>query len=160
MTICGDPDTAEGPESIRAALFRVGTAVTFHNFLILGVKSLGIQMTDTATFDQVNNNTTQISTGIVAGPSTAFHAQVAPFFASGRFPNVRVNPGNVGLSAVDCARHENPEFQPSLASLAGGQMAPVLPPNDGFFEPVTFVGAVPPSPDDDWTDGWTAYPQR
>ncbi len=32
----------------------------------------------------------------------------------------------------------------SMASLAGGQMAPIQPPNDGFFEAVTFIGAVPP----------------
>jgi len=29
-----------------------------------------------------------------------------------------------------------------------------------FFEAVTFIGAVPPAPADDWTRGWTSYPQR
>lgn len=65
-----------------------------------------------------------------------------------------------GLSAA-CFNHENPNFQPtSIATLAGGQLAPMQPPNDGFFEPVTFLGAVPPPPADDWTRGWTSYPQR
>ena len=65
-----------------------------------------------------------------------------------------------GLSA-NCFRHDNPDFAPtSLATLAGGQMSPIQPPNDGFFDPATFIGAVPPPPDDDWTQGWTSYPQR
>jgi hypothetical protein len=83
---------------------------------------------------------------------------VAPFINSGRFPNVIVN-RDAGLT--DCFNHENPNFQPtSVATLAGGQLAPAIPPNDGFFEAVTYIGAVPPAPSDDWTKGWTAYPQR
>jgi hypothetical protein len=161
MTICGDPDRNEGAESVRAALFRVGTAVTLRNFLILGSKNLGVQMNDTATLDQVNNGTTQIGAGVIAGPATPLHASVAQFVASGRFPNVLTNPPNVGVSAADCARHESPSFQPtSIASLAGGQMAPIQPPNDGFFETVTFIGAMPPAPGEDWTAGWTSYPQN
>jgi hypothetical protein len=59
-----------------------------------------------------------------------------------------------------CFNHSAPSFRPtSAATLAGGQLAPIQPPNDGFFEAVTFIGAVPPPPQDDWTTGWTAYPQ-
>jgi hypothetical protein len=142
-------------------LFRVGTAVTLRNFLILGSKNLGVQMNDAATIDQVNNGTTQIGAGVISGPATPLHSSVAPFVASGRFPNVLTNPGNIGVSALDCANHPNPNFQPtSIATLAGGQLAPILPPNDGFFEVVTFIGAVPPAPELDWTAGWTSYPQQ
>jgi hypothetical protein len=160
MTICGDPDTSEGGESFRAVLFRRGTAVTFRNFLVRA-RTLGLQLTDPATLDQVNNGTTQIGAGVIWGPASA--AAIAPtaqtFINSGRFPNVRVGVDG-GLSA-NCFRHDNPDFAPtSLATLAGGQMSPIQPPNDGFFEPVTFIGAVPPPPDDDWTQGWTSYPQR
>ena len=63
--------------------------------------------------------------------------------------------------SAGCFDHENVNFQPvSVATLAGGQLAPIQPPNDGFFEAVTFIGAVPPAPADDWTRGWTSYPQR
>jgi hypothetical protein len=158
MTICGDPDTNEGREAFRAVLFRRGTAVTFRNFLIRA-RTLGMQMADQATIDQVNNGSTQIGAGVIWGAATPLHSSVAPFVNSGRFPDVRVGVDG-GLSA-DCFRHDNPDFRPtSIATLAGGQLAPILPPNDGFFEPVTFIGAVPPPPDDDWTQGWTAYPQR
>jgi hypothetical protein len=159
MTICGDPDRNEGAESVRAVLFRRGTAVTFRNFVIAGAKTLGMQIDGGATLDQVNNGTTQIGSGIISGPATPLHASVQPFVASGRFPNVRVG-GETGLSA-NCFRHENPDFRPtSVATAAGGQIAPIQPPSDGFFEAVTFIGAVPPAPADDWTQGWTSYPQN
>ncbi len=159
MTICGDPDRNEGAESVRAVLFRRGTGVTFRNVLITGSKTLGMQIDGAATLAEVGNNTTQIGAGVISGPTTPLHASVAPFVASGRFPDLRVNV-DTGLSP-DCSRHESPNFQPtSIATLAGGQLAPIIPPNDGFFETVTFIGAVPPPPQDDWTTGWTSYPQR
>ena len=56
---------------------------------------------------------------------------------------------------------QRPNFQPSgIATLAGGQLAPIQPPNDGFFEAVTFIGAVPPAPAANWMDGWTSFPQN
>ena len=159
MTICGDPDRNEGGESVRAVLFRRGTAVTFRNFVILGSKTLGIQIDGAATLEQVNNGTTQIGAALVIGPATPLHASVAPFVASGRFADLRVA-GEPGISVGDCSNHEAPNFRPTLASLAGGQMTPIQPPNDGFFEPVTFIGAVPPLPADNWMDGWSSFPQR
>ena len=158
-TICGDPDTNEGVEGFRAVLFRRGTAVTFRNFLITGSRNLGMQIDGTATLEQVTNGTTQIGSGVIWGVATPLHASAQPFVASGRFPNVRVNVDG-GLSS-DCFNHPAPNFQPtSAATLAGGQLAPIQPPNDGFFQTVTFIGAVPPAPQDDWTTGWTSYPQR
>lgn len=158
-TICGDPDINEGVEGFRAVLFRRGTAVTFRNFLITGSRNLGMQIDGTATLEQVTNGTTQIGSGVIWGVATPLHASAQPFVASGRFPNVRVNVDG-GLSS-DCFNHPEPNFQPtSAATLAGGQLAPIQPPNDGFFQTVTFIGAVPPAPQDDWTTGWTSYPQR
>jgi hypothetical protein len=159
MTICGDPDRNEGGESVRAVLFRRGTAVTFRNFLITGSKTLGMQIDGASTLDQVNNGTTQVGAGVIWGPTTPLHASAQPFVTSGRFPNVRTNVDG-GLSS-NCFNHENPDFRPtSAATLAGGQLAPIQPPNDGFFEAVTFIGAVPPAPGEDWTQGWTSFPQQ
>jgi hypothetical protein len=158
MTICGDPDRNEGAESVRAVLFRRGTAVTFRNFVIAGSKTLGMQIDGGTTVEQVNNGTTQIGAGIISGPATPLHAGVVPFVNSGRFPGVRVG-GSTGLSA-GCFNHENPDFRPTgIATAAGGQISPIQPPNDGFFEAVTFIGAVGPNLLDDWTQGWTSYPQ-
>ena len=88
---------------------------------------------------------------------------VLEVLGSGQFPNIRLGAtdAQVGISMTGCADHENPGFQPSgVATLAGGQITPIQPPNDGFFEAVSFIGAVPPSPADNWMTGWTAFPQR
>jgi len=163
MTLCGDPDRNEGGESVRAANIRRGTAVTLRNFLVTGFKTTGIQFDGAATLDQVNNGTTQVGAGVIWGIPTPAHSSITPFIASGRFPSVRTTAtdAEVGISAAGCSNHENPNFQPSgVATLAGGQIAPIQPPNDGFFEAVTFIGAVPPAPADNWMTGWTSFPQR
>ncbi len=160
ITMCGDPDRNEGGESNRAMLFRRGTAVTFRNFLVTGFKTTGMQFDGAATINQINSGTTQVGAGVIWNITTPLHSSAAPFVASGRFPNVRVNVDG-GVPTAACSNHAAPSFRPtSVATLAGGQLAPIQPPNDGFFEPVTFIGAVPPAPADDWTLGWTAYPQQ
>lgn len=155
-TFCGD--RLQGPESTRAILFRRGTAVTFRNFLVTGYKTTGLQIDGTSTLEQVNNGTTQIGAGVIWNVPTPLHSGVVPFVQSGRFPSVRINVDG-GLSP-ECFNHDAPNFQPvSAATLAGGQLAPIQPPNDGFFDAVTFIGAVPPAPQPNWMDGWTAFPQ-
>lgn len=155
-TFCGD--RLQGPESTRAILFRRGTAVTFRNFLVTGYKTTGLQIDGASTLQQVNNGTTQIGAGVIWNVPTPLHSGVVPFVQSGRFPSVRINVDG-GLSP-ECFNHDAPNFQPvSAATLAGGQLAPIQPPNDGFFDAVTFIGAVPPAPQPNWMDGWTAFPQ-
>jgi len=163
ITMCGDPDRNEGGEGPRAANLRRGTAFTIRNFLVTGFKSVGIQISDSATSAQVDNGTSQMGAGVAWGMTTNMHSSVNGFITSGRFPSVRTTAtdAEVGISAAGCSNHENPNFQPSgVATLAGGQMAPIQPPNDGFFEAVTYIGAVPPAPADNWMTGWTSFPQR
>jgi hypothetical protein len=160
VTLCGDPDTNEGGESPRAANIRRGTAFTIRNFLVTGFKTVGFQISDANTSAQVDNGTSQMGAGVAWGMPTNMHASVMTYITSGRFPNVRVGV-DPGLSTAACSNHAAPNFQPSsIASLAGGQLAPILPPNDGFFEAVTFIGAVPPAPAPNWMDGWTSFPQN
>src|SRR5690606_13859446 len=72
-------------------------------------------------------------------------------------PSVRV--ADPGLT--DPFNLEVPNFRPAgLATLAGGQLAPAVPPNDGFFEVAPFIGALSPDPGQDWTLGWTDYALR
>lgn len=169
FTLCGDPDRNEGGEGPRAIIFRRGTAFTFRNFLVTGFKSTGIQVenTNTATTAQIDNGTSQMGAGVVwnigvtgGSAGTPLHSSVTPYVTSGRFPDVRTNV-DPGVSTAACSNHPSPNFQPSsLQTLAGGQMAPILPPNDGFFQVTTYIGAVEPAPHDDWTKGWTAFPQQ
>jgi len=171
ITLCGDPDTAEGAEGPRGANLRRGTAFTIRNFLVTGFKATGFQISDGATVAQVDNGTSQMGAGVAWGVRNAttgvaganMHSSVTPFITSGRFPSIRVGvtDAEAGISAANCSNHENPNFQPTgVATLAGGQITPIQPPNDGFFEAVTFIGAVPPAPADNWMTGWTSFPQR
>jgi len=167
ITLCGDPDRNEGGESTRAANLRRGTAFTIRNFLITGFKSVGFQISDAATLAQVDNGTSQMGAGVAWGmgvtggaAGTAMHSSVMTYVNRGRFPGIRTNV-DPGVSTTGCANHERPNLQPSgIATLAGGQMAPIQPPNDGFFDAVTFIGAVPPAPAANWMDGWTSFPQN
>ena len=162
VTLCGDPDTNEGGEGARAIIFRRGTAFTLRNFLVTGSKATGIQIetTNTATTGQVNNGTSQMGAGVVWGIPTPLHSSVTAFTSTGRFTDVRTNV-DPGVSTTGCSNHVEPNWQPSsLQTLAGGQIAPIVPPSDGFFEVTTYIGAVAPFPAEDWTKGWTSFPQR
>jgi hypothetical protein len=169
LTICGDP-TGIGSEVQRGSNLRRGTAFTIRNFLITGMRQgFQIETSNTATTGQVDNGTSQMGAGAswnnlnaqgVVTPGQAMHSSVTTYINTGRFPNIVLNQP-AGLNSATCnASIVNPNLQPPLASLAGGQLAPILPPNDGFFEPVTFIGAVPPAPAPNWMDGWTAFPQN
>jgi hypothetical protein len=160
LTMCGDRDTNEGGESPRAANLRRGTAFTIRNFLITGFKTVGFQISDAATVAQVDNGVSQMGAGVSWNITTPMHASVTTYISSGRFPNIRTNV-EPGVSTAACSNHEAPNFQPSsIATLAGGQLAPIQPPNDGFFDAVTFIGAVPPAPAENWMNGWTSFPQN
>jgi hypothetical protein len=163
VTICGDPNGLAS-EVQRAANLRRGTAFTIRNFLITGMRQgFQIETTNTATTAQVDNGTSQMGAGVSWGnvsAANAMHSSVTTYTNSGRFPNVVLNQA-AGISAAACnASNLNPALQPPLASLAGGQLAPIQPPNDGFFDAVTFIGAVPPAPTPNWMDGWTSFPQN
>ena len=169
VTICGDP-AGIGSEVQRGANLRRGTAFTIRNFLITGMRQgFQIETTNTATTGQVDNGTSQMGAGAswnnlnaqgVVTPANAMHASVMTYMSTGRFPNIILNQA-AGLNSAACnASIVNPNLQPPLASLAGGQLAPMQPPNDGFFEAVTFIGAVPPPPAPNWMDGWTSFPQN
>ena len=163
ITMCGDPDRDEGGEGPRAANFRRGTAFTMRNFLITGFKSTGFQISDATTSAQVTAGLTRMDAGVAWNIPTPMHSSVSAFISSGAFTKITVGAtdAQVGISTAGCSNHENPQFQPSgVATLAGGQIAPIQPPNDGFFEAVTFIGAVPPAPADNWMTGWTSFPQR
>jgi hypothetical protein len=167
ITLCGDPDRNEGGESSIAMTLRRGTAFTIRNFLVTGFKTSGpqVETSNTATTGQIDNGTSQMGAGVIWGigagtTAAALHTSIAGYVNSGRFPNVRINE-DPGVSTTACASHDNPNFQPSsVGTLAGGQLAPIQPPNDGFFQAVTFIGAVPPAPGDNWMTGWTSFPQR
>ena len=161
LTLCGDRDTNEGTESVRGMLLRRGTAGEIRNFIITNFKNVGLEVNGTSSIREANAGNLRVSNGVIfntgAGGTTYSATATTPLFNS-VFPNVRrgENPG-IG----NCSNHEAPDFLPTgIATVAGGQLAPATPPNDGFFEVTSFIGAFHPDPTRNWAAGWTSFPQR
>jgi hypothetical protein len=85
-----------------------------------------------------------------ATPSMPLDFPERMIFMDASWSNREVDPG----MPTDAFSLTSPKFALGAGSAALGGGA--TPPSDGFFEPATFVGAVGA---EDWTQGWTAYPQ-
>ena len=159
MTLCGDPDRNEGAESPRARLFRRGTAVTFRNFLITGFKTTGMQIDGADARRRSTMARRRWAPGSSGASRPTLHASVAPYVTSGRSRTF------VSASIRACRRSllqpRGAEFPAGLHRDARGR--PVGADSTAerrLLRAVTFIGAVPPAPAEDWTAGWTSYPQR
>ena len=161
ITLIGDPDANEGNESDDGMEIREGTAGIIRNFIVMGFKENGIDFSNTSTLNQWANGSLSLSNGIMfnngllSGTAT-FDSNSRPLLTAVS-SIVVANPG-----LIDPFNHDNPNFRPSsVATLAGGQLAPAAPPNDGFFEVTTFIGALSPDPAQDWTrTGWANFDRR
>lgn len=157
-TIIGNHDYTGGTSF--AAVLRRGTGGHYYNHIITGFPT-GLEMRDQATKDQADAANLFFKSSILFN-NDANNANFPPaqatgdivestYFTDPTWSNRFVDPG---LPAASTSRTA-PSFQPAAgaAALTGG----ATPPNDGFFDATaTFVGAVGA---DDWTAGWTAYPQ-
>ncbi len=84
-------------------------------------------------------------------PQAANDIDEAGYMTTAAWNNRFVDPGLPAARNALAA----PDWKPTAgaAALTGG----ATPPSDGFFDATaTFVGAIGP---DDWTQGWTTYPQ-
>jgi hypothetical protein len=161
ITFIGDPDTAEGDESDDGFELREGTGATIRNFIVMGFKENGIDYSNTSTLTQASQGVLSLANGIVYNNGllvgTATFDSNSRSFLTG--VSTIVTGRDPGL--VDPYNLDNPNFRPSgVATLAGGQLAPATPPNDGFFEVTTFIGALSPNAAEDWTHGWTNFDRR
>jgi len=157
ITLIGDPDTNEGNESDDGFELRAGTGGIFRNFVIMGFKENGIDLADSRTVANVGDGSLQISHGIVTQTSSLGGSPIdstATGAGIAAVPTILVG-ADPGL--VDPYNLDAPNYRPTgAATLAGGQLAPAVPPNDGFFDVTTFIGALSPDPAQDWTlGGWT-----
>lgn len=145
-----------------ATVFRRGTGGRYYNHIISGFPK-GLEMRDTATSDQATAGMLAMSHSIffhndALADSNNWPAAQATgdineqgILMAGELGNREVDPG-LRADATDLTA---PDFTlpAGAAALTGG----ATPPNDGFFDPsATFVGAMGT---EDWTEGWTAYPQ-
>jgi hypothetical protein len=155
MTLIGDPDVNEGPESTQGMELREGTAGTIRNFIVLGFKQQSFRVSGTASAAQVAAGELTARHGIVFGNGTNLHSSAnALVAASGGTIDV-VDPQL--MAPFD---HAAPNFRPAATSPAL-TLGFETPPADGFFDTtVTYRGALGDDPAEDWTLGWTSYDQN
>ena len=179
VTLIGDPYDFPGNESDIGMLLREGTAATIRNFIITGFKEGAIDIDHAATFDQVTSGELTLESGIVYGNCVVdgCDGEFKPDSDDASAPittkdfvtdasNVHfIDPG-IGEPSHLCAfcpyDLEDPtrNFAPrDLSPATSGQVAPATPPNDGFFEIASFIGAVGPegSGHENWFEGWTDF---
>jgi len=143
------------------ALFRRGTGGTYYNHIITKWASGVVEVRDMDTMNQITANMLFIKNSIFfdnMGADGNWPAAMATgdidekaIFTNAAWMNREVDP-----MLGDASNLTAPNFKPAAGSpaLTGGAMPPS---GDAFFEQVSFVGAVGT---DDWTTGWTAYPQN
>ncbi len=144
-----------------AAVFRRGTGGHYYNHIFYGFPK-GPEFRDPETKAQLDANKLEIRSSMFfnndVSPTNLPVAQATGdideslYIDAARNNQFNVDPG-LTAGALNKAQ---PDFKPAAAAaaLTGG----ATPPNDGFFDvSATFVGAIGA---DDWTAGWTAYPQN
>jgi hypothetical protein len=157
-TLIGDRGYAGAPSF--AAVFRRGAGGHYFNHLWYGFPR-GPEFRDAATQAQLDAGRLEIRSSIFFG-NDAGPTNLPPPQASGDIdeaayltPQAMANRFDVDPRLAAPLDKRAPSFLPAAGSpvFSGG----ATPPDDGFFDPsATFIGAVG---QDDWTAGWTAYPQ-
>lgn len=153
LTLVGDPDFNEGPESTRGLTLREGTAGTIRNFIVMGFKDRGVEVSTAATLGQAAIGALSLRNGILFGNNPNVHSSANTLVANADGTIAQVDP-----ELVDPFNHAAPDFRPRPGSPAV-RLAPAVPPNDGFFEIAQFLGALDVDPEKDWTRGWTNFEQ-
>ena len=152
-TLVGDPS---GTESDNGMLIREGAAGTFANFIVTGFNKVGLDINNEATHAQADSGKLVVKNSI--------------FFENGKgnFGDEKDDDGfdEAGFAASNGNKETDPGLRdpfnkstPDFTLGAGADaVSPAVPPADGFFENVNFIGGV--SPSNNWTTGWTTSAQN
>jgi hypothetical protein len=144
-----------------AAVFRRGTGGHYFNHLWFNFP-LGPEIRDVETKAQADAGLLEIRNSMLYNndatasnlpvPQASGDIDESQYINAAHNDQIDVDPGMPAGALSKTA----PNFKPNAnaTALSGG----ATPPNDGFFDTsATFIGAVGT---DDWTAGWTAYPQN
>ncbi len=149
FTLVGNPDVVTDTLGLK---LRRGTAGNLSNFIIMGYDEC-INVDDDATWTQIDKGTLTIDHSLVTSPDCFDDADASgnkesDWWAEGE--------GNLEEDAklTDPENPTAPNFMPKSGSpvLGAGKT-----PTGSFFEDVDFIGCMG---DEDWTAGWTAYPEN
>ncbi|MGA9522068.1 MAG: hypothetical protein WBV82_11415, partial [Myxococcaceae bacterium] len=169
-TLIGRP--VGGPEKTIGMTLRRGTAGKLNNFIVQGFKNGAVDVNNSATADQYAAGNLQLKSFIFWANKGASDAQFDPMLnasSDGTNPDstnfneyeklteAANNSQTVDPMLTDATNITAPNFKPQAGSpaLNADKVSPV-PASDGFFTPAPFIGAMG---QDDWTAGWSAYPE-
>jgi hypothetical protein len=172
ITILGDPDNNEGPESVTGLHIRRGAGSKIYNAIVGGFKSCGLDVDDAPTFKNNPTNGNFIidySIFFQNGPNGTRHACDGddgatlpdPHFTADDFLRVMNTHNDFPEASPVVAPFDlvNPDYRPVNASaVTSGFDANTL---DPWFTRAQYKGAIDPTAVDDWTkEPWTSYLQN
>lgn len=139
-----------GAASKEGMLLRRGTEASIHNAVVSGFKTACVDVEDALTFEHLQQGALTIEDSVfdcdvVSAAKDGDPVDIADF----------LDGNDVGAAGiVDGHNVTAPDFKLTATSVA---RSGAVRPADAFFDDVSFRGAVG---DDDWTAGWTSYPQN
>ena len=161
MTVVGPGAMNMVTVGYRGAVMRRGTAGRIHNLIMTGYPTQAIDLRDTPTIAFAMANPARLfansSIFFANNPmGMQFDDNGMDMFDENMFftNNARMN--RAADPMLPAYSPTTPNFVPMAGSPAASGAA--TPPTDGFFEPVTYVGAVEPGSQTNWLTGWTDYP--
>jgi hypothetical protein len=144
-------------------VLRRGTWGQIYNGIIMGMPGAGVDIRDEATALGTDDGSLTVSNSIFWGNGEDYSLDATDndngfdeeaFLSHADRMNQQVNP-RLGNAAFDLT---GPSLVPPANSPAAEGGA--TPPDDGFFNPcATYIGAFEPG-GEDWSAGWTAYPEN
>lgn len=145
------------------AVLRRGTAGKIHNLIIMGSRRAPVTIRDDASFNNIPTNELVLDNSILFGNfgDSGFQsgdpraANTRTFLFETMKKNRNVDP-LLAIGAPTLAKTLMPDLTPLPNSPALDADFVAVPPDNGFFKPVDFIGAV--APGDNWIlSGWANF---
>lgn len=161
LTLIGARDGGRAGVSTIGMILREGTAAQIHNAIVMNFTDCGLDVDHAETFNQAVAGNLSVANSI-------FHDNGEPFQTSdndengfpltttqfGEQPSASNRVGDPLLAAP--YNRNTPDFRPGAGSIARNGFA--VPPSDGFFDEVDFIGGI--GPNNNWIAGWTTSAQN
>ena len=161
LTLVGARDIAAAGVSTQGTLLREGTGAKIYNAIVMNWGDCGIDLDHEPTFTNSWNGTAL--NGTLVMNNSIFYSNTEDWQTSDAdeagFPFtteqfIRTLNGNNRFANPSLNAPLNrtaPDFRPAASSIA--RTGAATPPNDGFFESVSYVGGM--DPNSNWLTGWT-----
>ena len=117
-----------------------GTAGTLKNFIVLGFGESGVDLDNAPTFILAENGDLSLTNSILANAAGNFSLDDDSFSEELWLAGQSDNAFSSDPLILDAFDQTSPDF--SLSPISGALSGAALPPDDGFFEAVTFIGGM------------------